>query len=95
MYFLLPRSQVPWLRIDFDKWKEQDEEDSTDEDNAAAGAPPNISTQDWLKNKYPEAYRDRLPLRVNKKVVNAKLTPEIIEYELFTERIAIVDFSWT
>jgi len=48
--------RVPWLRIDFDKWREQDEEDMTDEDNAE-GVSSNISTQDWLKNKYPEAYR--------------------------------------
>ena len=44
----------------------------TDEDNAE-GVSSNISTQDWLKNKYPEAYRDEFFYRIHSYIITIKL----------------------
>ncbi len=49
--------KVPWLRIDFDKWQDEDDRSSGDEEAENSAPPPDISSHDWIKHKYPEAYR--------------------------------------
>ena len=55
--------KLPWLKIDFDRWKDADE-DGEDSDEAAAGKAKkddpfgHMTTEDMIRNKYPDIYKD-------------------------------------
>jgi len=63
--------KLPWLKIDFDRWRDVDDETVSEEgtsgggDDAAAGTAgkkddpfAGMSTEDMIRNKYPDIYRD-------------------------------------
>ena len=53
---LYEQRKVSWLKIDFDKWKTNDTDDS-DNDEATKLLQDGISATDALRQKYPEVYK--------------------------------------
>jgi len=59
--------KLPWLRIDFDRWRDVDDETGGEEDGRSGGDDAagkkddpfaGMSTEDMIRNKYPDIYRD-------------------------------------
>lgn len=51
--------KIPWLKIDFDRWKDVDDEDEADGGADKKDDPfGHMSTEDMIRNKYPDIYRD-------------------------------------
>lgn len=51
---LYEQQKLPWLKIDFDRWKGQDDSDELDEEEMEDNL---VSSKDLLRNKYPEVYK--------------------------------------
>ncbi len=57
---LYEQRKLPWLKIDFDRWKEEDDSDA-DEDNDETNPPgmltgDDVSSADFLRQQYPGVY---------------------------------------
>ena len=52
---LFEQKKLSWLKIDFDKWKSNDLDDS--EDDASQMLQDGLTASDALRHKYPDVYR--------------------------------------
>ncbi len=59
---LYEQRKLPWLKIDFDRWKDQDESDDDDDEQLmdnlgmGGGARGDVSSADFLRQRYPDVY---------------------------------------
>jgi len=51
---LYDQQKLNWLKIDFDRWKEP--ADDSEDEGMMSGFDPNMSTEDYLRQEYPEVY---------------------------------------
>jgi hypothetical protein len=54
---LYEQRKLAWLKIDFDKWKADDNSDDSDHDEASKLLQDGISATDALRQKYPGVYK--------------------------------------
>ena len=50
---LYQQQKLPWLKIDFDRWKEEGESEDDDDDDGLK----NVSSQDMLRQKFPDVFK--------------------------------------
>jgi len=57
---LYQQQKLAWLKIDFDRWKNPDGFDDSEEEEKARKADPfgHMKTEDLIRNKYPDLYKD-------------------------------------
>ena len=53
---LYEQKKLSWLKIDFDKWRSHDTDDSDDNENMMH-LPEGLTATDALRNKYPDVFR--------------------------------------
>ncbi len=51
---LYEQKKLPWLKIDFDRWRDQDESDADEEGNPFAGS--GLSSEEMLRQQYPDVF---------------------------------------